>query len=274
MKLSGTLLALASAAAVAAGCSGQPSPEPSVATAQETIEQAAKTTLAAQTSEIRISSEGASGQQYSYSGLIDVAAGNFDVRLDPDSAGQQTLTEMPDRLIAKNGEEAVNDVVRRKSPAGQALGSNSKECWFSNPTPVHINGGMSIEEGGTLAGSILESLPYETASAESIGDGLYAVELEGAAARPVDITKPGSDRVWGFRRLLSNLAAPIEVGVSDGRVSSLSLSVDGYRPHYSPGLFKPEPADTKPTDGVSLEIRFGVSDRELKVERPGCAIIT
>lgn len=273
MKLYGTLLVLAAVAMTAVACNGESASEAPEPAPKDVVAEAAEKTLAAETNEIIVSSTGASGERYSYSGLIDLPAGDFDLRLDPGGASPDTFGRVPQRLIAQKGEEAVNDVVRQRSPAGRMFEAR-EDCWFSNPMPVHINGGMSIEEGGTLAGSVIESLPHEIASAERIGDGMYAVELVESASRPRDITKSETDRAWGFRRLLDDLAGPIEVGVSGGRISSLRLSVDDYRPFYSPGLYRPERADTEPQDGVSLEVQLADSDRELKVESPGCFIVT
>jgi hypothetical protein len=272
MRLSGTLLAVV-AVLLASGCGDDSSSQTDAPNPVAAVEEAAKETLSAQTSAITVASTGADGTSYSYSGLIDVPAGSFDLRLDPDSGKPETFTRVPERLVAMKGEEAVNDVVRRNSQVGRTF-SGSEGCWFSNPMPVHVNGGMSIEEGGTLAGTILESLPREIASAEVIGDGLYAVVLDESAARPADITKPESDRTWGHRDLLADLAAPIEVGVSDGRISSLRLTVDDYRVFYSPGLYSPERADRKPRDDVPLDVQLHETDRELHLEAPGCMIVT
>lgn len=263
---------------VTAGGDG-PGAEPTVAP-DEAVSRAARATIESRTSEITVSSTGRRGERYSFSGLIDLPSGEFDLRLDPDSEARpdSPLPRSPMRLVAASrgeGENPVYDLVNRRWPMADSLNIKRRDrCWFSNPFPVQINGGMSIEEGGALAGAILESLPREIANVEALGDGLYAVELKDSASQPRDITKPGVKRTWGSRGLLANLDGPIKVGLGGGRVDSLALKVDDYRPRYSPGLYRPEPADSIRRDGVSLDVTLGITGRELTVRNPGCLIVT
>lgn len=239
------------------------------------MREAAAANLRAKTNKVTVASSGEGGQRYSYEGLINLPVGSFDLHVVGGAGTRGSVTDLPARLVAVKGAEAVNDVVTRSSPLGELFQiGRRRQCWFSNPFPAQINGGMSIEEGATLIGSVLESLPSEVATAESIGEGLYEVELKASATRPRDIDKPGANRTWGFRGLLADLAGPIEVGIADGRVDSLRLTVDEYRPHYSPGRYRPEPADSAPRDGVPLSATLEASPRQLEVRRPSCVIDT
>ena len=163
------------------------------------------------------------------------------------------------------------DLVTRTGPFKTLPHPIKDPCWFSNPYPAAAKQGLSMEEGALLAGSVIESLESDVATATEVDPGTYAVELEASAAKP---SGKGEHRTWGSRPLLGHVDGPITVKAADGQVASIELELDDYTAEYTPGLYVPPGKADRELDDIKFAAAFEPGDRQLRIDDPNCRMMT
>jgi hypothetical protein len=192
-------------------------------------------------------------------GMIDLSRGRFRVTAE-DERDEVTVVGLSGEGFEGTFQETV----------GGPFGGETETCWMNPHAPVGFYADpISVEEAVRLVGAVVESLRTELASATEVGPGVFAVELERSAAVPADDFRDGDRRIWGDRRLLDELAAPIQVELADRRIAGVSIHLD-YKPESSSWV---EATTDDRRREVTIRAALAPSDDELEVEPPNCQAI-
>ena len=173
---------------------------------------------------------------------------------------------MPAEVIGTDGEGFENTVGVIAEDLPGPHGPKGP-CWFNPHAPVgSFLGTVRVEESARFAGAVVESMAWrEIAGAEAGADpGTYLVRLRSSASYPRDDFDETQRRIWGARGLLGDLDGPIQVTVGDdGLLSSLELTIDGYRPYAT----APDP---RTIDESTVTVGLRETSRALELHEPAC----
>ena len=263
----GAVSLLLTAVLALAGCGGGSDDAPQAPAPEAVVSAAAAKTLAEPSTRVELHAPGSEDPDYAFAGLFDLAGGGFQISLTSDKKGLSHTS----RLISKSGRGPVYDLVARAGPFAELPHPIEDPCWFSNPYPAAAKQGLSMEEGALIAGSVIESLESDLASATEVEPGTFEVELRPAAAKP---SGKGNHRTWGSRPLLADVDGPITVTVANEQVTSIELELDDYTAEFTPGLYVPPDKADRKVDDIKFEAVFRPGTRQLRIDDPHCRMMT
>jgi hypothetical protein len=200
------------------------------------------------------------GAHYEVRGPVEPGEGRF--RVEPEVVSSSAEIRLR-TVIGLDGEGFENTVEE----TGGLPGQESRRCWFNPHAPVgSFLGTASVEESVRVVGAALESLGSEVSSARRADGESYEVVLKASAAQPRNDFRTTKERVWGDRNLLTQLAGPIEISVSEeGRVADVTLRLRGYEPYV--------PFQRDRSLDVTIDATLASTNEELVIDPPDCQAI-
>lgn len=247
---------------LAGGCPLEKGEEPPSPPAAKLVSDAARTTFAARAIAARLEVRGRHSS-YIANGLVAPADGRF--RVEARRPGAPPRSDDLDKRVTVVGAdgEGFESTFEETQGLFDLRVEQGKRCWFNPHSPVgFVSSPISVEESMRLSSAVLESLRKELSVASAAGEGRYLVELDRSASHPRNDFDTTKARVWGDRKLLDFVRDPIEVQLSEGRVTGLAMTLRDYRGERFFGR-------RTPTD-VSIEVRYEGTNRKLLLDPPRC----